>query len=280
LAKLIRVAAVAFLAWAITTFAWAAISHVTGVTGPAEASGESLDFVASAVTFVDPPGVLGAPQRFAAQQIRQAADAVERIHHGPERFAARLMDELGHRHKHGRRGHRDRYEVRLSRDIGQHTAEAVERALQASGFAIPIDELDRSRARAEARAVIELNRHRQQADQSRRRIEIRRELNDHQRERIQREIERVTERLERLNAEENGEWRKELGKKLRDILKDLEHELGNVRVINLDNLEELQEMEFELSEGLQDLHLEVKDLNGDESAVFDEVVRIHVRDNR
>ena len=268
MAKLIRVAAVAFLVWAITTFAWAAISHVTGVTGPAQASGASLDFVASAVTFVDPPGVLGAPQRFAARQIRQAADAVERIHHGPERFAARLMDEMGHRHRHGRRHeHRHVHEVRIAPNVGQHAADAVARALEANGFGIPIDQLDRARARAEARAVIELNRHRQQADQSRRRIEIRRELNDRQRERIQREIERVTERLDRLRAEEDGEWRKKLGEKLREILRELEHELGEVRVIELDEVEGLHEMDFEF---------EFEDVDADSD--LDRVVRLHFRE--
>lgn len=268
MAKLIRVAAVAFLVWAITTFAWAAISHVTGVTGPAQASGASLDFVASAVTFVDPPGVLGAPQRFAARQIRQAADAIERIHHGPERFAAQLMDEMGHRHRHGRRGGRHVHEIRIAPNVGERTADAVARALETSGFGIPIDELDRARARAEARAVIELNRHRQRADQSRRRIEIRRELNDRQRERIQREIERVTERLEQLSAEEDGEWRKKLGEKLREILRELEHELGDVQVIELDEVGGLENFNF---------NFDIKGIEESDTDM-DKVVRIHFRD--
>lgn len=240
--KLIRVSAVAFLVWAITTLAWAAIHHVTGVTGPAEASGASLDFVASAVTFVDPPGVLGAPQRFAAGQIRQAADAVERIHRGPERFAARLVDELGHRHRHGRRGGRRHvHEVRINRHIGEATAEAIERALGQNGFAIPLDEFDQQRAHAEARAVIELNRHRQRLDeargrldQERGRLELRRELEGRQRERIQRSMERVRERLERASAEQDGDFRRKLEEKLREILRELDKELNEAHVIQLD----------------------------------------------
>ena len=264
--KLIRVASVAFLVWAITTFAWAALSHVTGVTGPAEASGASLDFVAGAITFVDPPGVLGVPQRFAARQIRQTADAVERIHRGPERLAARLVDEMGHRHRHdgNRRRHRHRHVVRIEHDIGQHTAEVVREALAGVSFGIPIDELDQARAHAEARAVIELNRHRNRIDVDRdgRRIEFRRQLNDRERERIERALEQVRQRLERLSAEKDGEWRRELEKRLRDILRELEKELGEVRVIELD--ESIDIGDFELQE-----------LESDDE---DRVVRIHVRD--
>ncbi|MFV1986954.1 MAG: hypothetical protein ACC682_06720 [Gemmatimonadota bacterium] len=228
--KLIRVAAVAFLVWAITTFAWAAIHHVTGVTGPAEASGASLNFVASAVTFVDPPGVLGAPQRFAARQLRQAADAISRIHRGPERLAAQLVDEMGHRHRHrhGRRG-------------GRHRAYVVSRAPVASAnrnirFSVPIDasiaidELDQARSHARARAVIELDRHRVRIDRERGRLELRRDLSERQRERLEQSLVRVRDRLDRVQSEQDGEFRRKLGKKLREILRELEKELGEVRV--------------------------------------------------
>ena len=244
--KLIRVASVAFLVWAVTTFAWAALSHVTGVTGPAEASGNSLELVASAVTFMDPPGMLGAPQRFAAGQIRQAADAVERLHRGPERFAARVVDELGHRHRHGRK-HRHVHRIRIDRDFGQNTAEAVQEALRDASIAIRIDEFDQARAHAQARARIELERHRGRLDRSRERIEYRRELNDRERERIQRSIERISERLDRLRAEKDGEWKRNAERALREILRRLQKELEESTVIEIDDSRRGQELELFLN---------------------------------
>lgn len=219
--KLIRFSAVAFLVWAVTTFAWAAISHVTGVTGPAQASSASLNFVASAVTFADPPGPLGAPQRFAARQIRQAATAVERIHRGPERMAARLVDELGHRHRHGRRGHRHgrrghRHvvvsELRLERD--------------AAPFFLPLDQLDHVRAGAKTRAIIELKRHRG--------------LDQRQRELIEQSLESVRERLDAVAAEQDGDLRGKLRdrlERLREILRDLDRELGETQLEAITELE-------------------------------------------
>ncbi len=258
--KLIRVAAVAFLVWAITTFAWAAIHHVTGVTGPAEASGASLDFVASAVTFVDPPGVLGAPQRFAARQLRQAADAIERIHRGPERLAAQVVDEMGHRHRHGRRGDRRTHVVRIDRHA----------------VSIPIDELDQARSQVRARAVIELNRHRERLDRERGRMEHRRELSEQQRERIEQSLERVRERLDRVQSEQDGDFRRKLGEKLREILRELEKELSEVRVNNLDEGNFTFDFDFDEMD-----HMKVFEFNSNEleeiTESHDGPVRIRIR---
>ncbi|MDX1396050.1 MAG: hypothetical protein R3195_16830, partial [Gemmatimonadota bacterium] len=269
LRKLIRVAAVAFLVWAITTFAWAAVHHVTGVTGPAEASAASLDFVASAVTFVDPPGVLGAPQRFAARQIRQAADAVGRIHRGPERLAAQVVDELGHRHRHGRRGgHRH-----ASTD---ERHQEMERAYEAYGrLAIPIDELDRARAQLETRAMLELERHRASLDRERRRIEIRRELGQSQQARIQRSIERVQQRIERAQAEEEGDVRRKLVERLRRILRELEEELGEAREIEVREIQlDEHDFDFDFDFDFEGLEIEDRDL---EVQGPDGPIRIRIR---
>jgi len=202
LRKLIRFSAAAFLVWAVTTFAWAAISHVTGVTGPARASGASLNFVADAVTFLDPPGVLGAPQRLAARQLRQVARTVERIHQGPERMTAQLMDEMGHRRCHVRHGHRHMHEVRIERD--GHAVLAPIAPLHL------IDELDDVRAHAEAQAVIDLQ--------------------ERQRERIEQSVERLRERLEAMGAGQESELSPRVRERLREILRRLERELGNAEV--------------------------------------------------
>lgn len=236
--KLIRYSALAFLVWAVTTFAWAALSHATGLVGPAEASGASLRFVASAVTFVDPPGVLGAPQRFAASQIRHAARAVERVHRGPERAMSRLMDRLGHDARH--RGlHRHRHALRIER--------------QGRSVEIPLDELDGARERAMARARIELERHRrdlerqragfdrqrwrQEVEARRQEVEVRRreieqrriELDRQRQEHLERRLQSVRERLERVQVEQQGEFRRKLVERLREILRELERELEDAR---------------------------------------------------
>lgn len=178
--KLIRYSATAILAWAGVTFAWAAFSHLTGLVGPAQASAASLQFVANAVEFMDPPGVLGAPQRFAADQIRRTARSAERLHRGPERAMVRLVDNLGHSAAHKkRRRHRDHWHYSGSADV------QVE---------IPIDAIDRATDRARELAVIELERHRsqarRQADRARRDADRMRRDAD----RVRREIERVRQR--------------------------------------------------------------------------------------
>ena len=281
--KLIRLSAVAFLVWAITTLAWAALSHMAGTSGPARASAASMELVASAVTFIDPPGALGAPQRFAARQIRGAARAVERFHRVPERAVAELVDALGHRHRHGRGGRHYAFRVRADGD--------------ARGFAIPIDELDRVRDRARALAEVELERHRgepglhrveaerlrskmerQRGEMERRRGEMERrrgemerrrgemerrrgeldrvrtdfsfEFQDVQRERIMRTIEQVAERLSRLDAEQDGDVRRKWEDRLREILRDLERELEEVNAEAIESIMELDGLDLSEVEGV------------------------------
>jgi hypothetical protein len=278
--KLIRLSAVAFLVWAITTLAWAALSHMAGTSGPARASAASMELVASAVTFIDPPGALGAPQRFAARQIRGAARAVERFHRVPERAVAELVDALGHRHRHGRGG--------------RHYAFRVQADGSGRGFTIPIDELDRVRDRARALADVELERHRGEAERLRGKVERQRgelerrrgelerrrgemerrrgemervrtefsfEFQNGQRERLMRTIEQVAERLSRLDAEQDGDVRRKWEDRLREILRDLERELEDVNAQAVESIMEL--------DGL--------DLSEVEGVPLDGPVRIHIR---
>jgi hypothetical protein len=278
--KLIRLSAVAFLVWAITTLAWAALSHMAGTSGPARASAASMELVASAVTFIDPPGALGAPQRCAARQIRGAARAVERFHRVPERAVAELVDALGHRHRHGRGG--------------RHYAFRVQADGSGRGFTIPIDELDRVRDRARALADVELERHRGEAERLRGKVERQRgelerrrgelerrrgemerrrgemervrtefsfEFQNGQRERLMRTIERVAERLSRLDAEQDGDVRRKWEDRLREILRDLERELEDVNAQAVESIMEL--------DGL--------DLSEVEGVPLDGPVRIHIR---
>jgi len=260
LRKLIRYSALAFLVWAVTTFAWAALSHTTGLVGPAEASGASLRFVASAVTFVDPPGVLGAPQRFAASQIRQAARAVERAHRGPERAMRRVMDRFGHDIRH--RGHGHRHAFRIERD--------------GRAVAIPLDELDGARARAMARARVELERHRRDFERDRtgadrerwrRTVEVRRA------EHLQRRLELVKERLERVQAEQDGELKRKLVDRLREILRELERELEDVGAeerVQIDAAELSERILESLEAGVDGMYKEIP---------ADGPVRIRIRGN-
>lgn len=268
--KLIRYSALAFVVWAVTTFAWAALSHATGLVGPAEASGASLRFVAGAVTFVDPPGVLGAPQRFAASQIRHAARAVERVHRGPERAMSRLMDRFGHDVAHRGHRHRHRQVLRIERD---------RRAM-----AIPLDELDGARERAMARARIELERHRRDLERGRRDLERgrasfdrerwRREVEVRRQEHLQRRLDLVRERLEGVEAERDGELKRKLVERLREILRELERELENARV------EQRFDVEIDAREDLARQILEALEVElegiGEEISV-DAPVRIRIR---
>lgn len=265
--KLIRYSALAFVVWAVTTFAWAALSHATGLVGPAEASGSSLRFVASAVTFVDPPGVLGAPQRFAASQIRHAARAVERIHRAPERTMSRMMDRLGHDARHRGHRHRLRHAVRIERE--------------GRSIAIPLDELDGARERATARARIELERHRREIERTRRVLERdragfdrerwRRQVETRRAEHLERRLELVRERLARTEAEQDGELKRKLVERLREILRELERELENVHVepeIDIDAAELSAEI-------LESLEVELRGIG--EQIGADAPVRIHIR---
>ena len=100
---LIRQAFAAFLVWAVLLLAWAAVSHTTGFVGPARTTEASLGMVADALDALDPPAVLGAPQRFAADRIRRAAGTAQRVHGALERAAGAFVDRLGHDRAHLRR---------------------------------------------------------------------------------------------------------------------------------------------------------------------------------
>lgn len=270
--KLIRYSALAFLVWAVTTFAWAALSHATGFVGPAEASGTSLRFVASAVTFVDPPGVLGAPQRLAASQIRHAARAVERIHRGPERAMGRVLDRLGHDAHHRGHRHRVRHAVRIERDG---------RSLE-----IPLDELDGARERAMARARIELERHRRGLERERRDLERGRSSLDRERwrravevrrqEHLQRRVELVRERLQGAEVGQDGDRKRKLMERLREILRELERELENVQVEQRVDID-VEATEDIASRILESLEIELQAIGEEISG--EAPVRIRIRGN-
>lgn len=100
--KLIRQAAVAFLAWAVFLVAWAAVSHLTDLAGPARMTTASLGMVAAALDAIEPPPALGAPQRFAATRVRSAAHAAGRMHGGIEHATGEFLDRLGHARAHAR----------------------------------------------------------------------------------------------------------------------------------------------------------------------------------
>ncbi len=270
--KLIRYSAAAFLAWAAITFAWAALSHVSGLVGPARASAASLEFVADAVTFVNPPGVLGAPQRFAAEQIRQAARSAERLHRGPERAMTRLVDRMGHASRHGFGGrHVHRHVHRHEhRDGGRGWSRAPD-----VRFEMPVDALDGSAERARRLAIIELERHRgtiarelrraaREQERAARRFDVRirvpeggtvrREFRlfppaqfESEEDRLLRKLEAVERQLERVEIEQQGELKRRIEEKLREILEELRRELEDLRVRVSAELEglELDELELE-----------------------------------
>lgn len=129
--KLIRQACAAFLAWGVLLFAWAAVSHVTGIAGPARMTTTSLDMVADMLDALDPPPVLGAPQEFAAERVRDAADAAGRVHREIEDAAGRFVDRLGHGRAHTpRRGGIDQ----LRAEIGELRVNVDARNLRSSAL--------------------------------------------------------------------------------------------------------------------------------------------------
>lgn len=184
--KLIRYTAAVLVTWAVVTYAWAAFSHVSGFVGPAEASVTSLQFAANAVEAIDPPGLLGAPQRFAAHQIRQAARSAERLHGNAERTMAEFVDRLGHADAH--RGDRRRHRHRKGRRPGRGRSFA-------DGIVIQIDGYGQANDRAQRMAVIELERHRAQLERGQDRA--RRGL-----DRARRQMERAMEQHRRRLAVE------------------------------------------------------------------------------
>ncbi|WP_419935179.1 hypothetical protein [Candidatus Palauibacter sp.] len=101
--KLIRQAVAAFAVWAVFLYAWAAVSHLTHLAGPARISSASMGLVADALEVLDPPGALAAPPRLAAAQVRRAADAAGAVHGAIEYSAGAFVDQLGHARAHPRR---------------------------------------------------------------------------------------------------------------------------------------------------------------------------------
>ena len=98
--KLIRQAVTAFAVWAVLLFAWASVSHFTGLAGPARMTSASLGLAADALDALDPPAPLAAAPRLAAAQVRGAAAAAEGAHGAIEASAGALFDRLGHARAH------------------------------------------------------------------------------------------------------------------------------------------------------------------------------------
>ncbi len=221
--KLISLTVVALFAWAALAFAWAALSHVTGLPGPARASAASLELAADAVTLADPPGVLGAPQRFAAGQLRAAGGAAYRLHRGPERAMARLLDRLGHDH-----GHRHRH-VLVERHVEPRVAPRMELRGPDVYFHVPLELEGRNRIRERLRPHRwDLGRQRLEFDRLRSGLERERAAYERQHERLERSIERLSERWEDARARSDGEAGRRLQERLREILRRLEDELEDL----------------------------------------------------
>ena len=116
--KLIRQAVAAFAVWAVFLFAWAAISHLTSLAGPERITAGSLGLVADGLEVLDPPGALAAPPRFAAVQVRRAADAAGQVYGAIEHSAGAFVDRLGHARAHPRRDVLERLQEGLQQRLG------------------------------------------------------------------------------------------------------------------------------------------------------------------
>jgi len=282
LRKLIRYAAAALITWAVITFAWAAFSHVTGFVGPARASAASLGFVASAVEFMDPPGLLGAPQRLAADRIRKAARTAGRFHRGPERAMARLVDRMGHasahrhgrRHRHSRRGHvvvefapRDMAAeaMRLQSVIGLELHARGERSSQSAGLRTERarqraertgTRMERAMARAERRLHVET---RPDGRSDHRSIhEFRFDEQERLVEDIQAAMGELEEHLSGIDEEVAGisDDRKErLKRRLEETIRKILDRLGD----------RMEEVSAEVTSELEELEIDVKDVNADQN---------------
>jgi hypothetical protein len=250
--KLVTFAVLAFCAWLFITFTWATAAHLTGIPGPAKASAASLELAARAITMADPPGALGTPQRLAAGSLRNAADLAERLHRGPERAMARLLDRLGHRHSHS--GHA--FALAAPRAPMVIEFEDWDADWQ-EGWAEALREL------RENKALLELRRHewlqdgertihlrRRAIEHSRERVERSREQIERSRERIERRMADLEVRLERLGDSQQSEVSDRLKDRIRDMLRDLKRELEDL-------LEDADVTELiEISESSGEIHME------------------------
>ncbi len=215
--KLASLTVLALFVWAALAFAWAALSHVTGLPGPARASAASLELAADAVTLADPPGVLGAPQRFAARQLRAAGGTAYRLHLGPERAMARLLDRLGHGHAHRH--------MHVRRHVAPRVAPRIEFRGPDVFFHVPLEDRVRARLR-EHRFDLELRQ--REFDGLRSGIERERAAYERQHERLERSIDRLRSRWEDARARSDGEAGRRLQERLREILRRLEDELEDL----------------------------------------------------
>ncbi|WP_420635172.1 hypothetical protein [Candidatus Palauibacter sp.] len=138
--KLIRQAAGAFALWALVTYAWAGLSHLSGVPGPARASAATLGLLADALELLDPPNAVGAPQRFAAAQIRRTAHTAESVHGAVERSTGEFLDRLGHDRAHLHVDHLVRAHERRIRVPDVHVT--IEHEEQSLSLALEATELE------------------------------------------------------------------------------------------------------------------------------------------
>jgi len=235
--KLVTLSALAFFAWLFITFTWAATSHLTGVPGPAQASAASLELAARAVTALDPPGPIGRPQRLAATSLRRAADLAERLHRGPERAMARLLDRLGHGHSHSGHafafaGPRESIVIEFE-DWDADWQEGWAEALRDLRENKALLELRRHEWLQDGERTIHLRRRvlersRERMERGRAQIERSREQIERSRARIERSMADLETRLEGLSDGQQTEVSDRLKERLRDMLRDLKRELEDL----------------------------------------------------
>jgi hypothetical protein len=228
--KLATLAVLAFFAWIFITFTWATAAHLTGLPGPARASAATLELAARAVTLADPPGAIGRPQRMAAGNLRKAARMAERLHRGPERAVARVLDRMGHRHSHQRHAFAGvSRRAPIVMEFGDWDAAWHE------GLSEALRELSENEALLELRRLNWLEQgerssccRRRSLERSQESIERSREHLERSRERISRSMERLQDRLDRLDAGDRSEVSDRLKERLRDMLRELKRELEDL----------------------------------------------------
>lgn len=228
--KLATLAVLAFFAWLFITFTWATAAHLTGLPGPARSSAATLELAARAVTLADPPGAIGRPQRLAAGSLRRAARMAERLHRGPERAVARVLDGLGHQRSHRRHMFATaapRAPIVLEfEDWDAAWREGWSEALRELREDEALLELRRLKGSDGAERSIRLRR--RAVVRSRAGVERSRERIERSRERISRSMERLQDRLDRLYAGERSEVSDRLKERLRDMLRELKRELEDL----------------------------------------------------
>ncbi len=262
--KLATLAILAFFAWLFITFTWATAAHLTGLPGPAQASAATLEFAAQAVTLADPPGAIGRPQRMAAGSLRRAARMAERLHRGPERAVARVLDRLGHRHSH------QRHAFALAAPRAPIVMEFGDwDAAWHEGWSEGLRELSENEALLELRRLNWLEegeqsiRYRRRAlERSKESVERSQEHLERSRERISRSMERLQERIDRLDAGDRSEVSDRLKERLRDMLRDLKRELEDL-----------------LEDGLESgAIIEIRDESADEVHLFGPTIAIKIHE--